>query len=127
MTPAAEATMLQVKEIILSDAFGNEIPAECLNNFSFVDEVPTDYVLGQNYPNPFNPFTTIEYSLPATCHVRLEIYNQLGDLVETLVNKEQMTGNYRLQWRPQDLASGIYFYRLKTKNFTKVKKLIYLK
>ncbi len=77
---------------------------------------PTDIFLGQNYPNPFNPSTTIEYSVGANYNspfkVDLSIYNLLGQKVATLVNEEKQTGVYKVNFKNENLPSGIYFYRL---------------
>ena len=88
---------------------------------------PEVFSLGQNYPNPFNPSTTIEYSLPKTCQVRLDILNLSGEVVKTIVYEKQAIGFYKIQWRPQNCANGIYFYRLNTNEFSAVKKLLFLK
>jgi hypothetical protein len=83
--------------------------------------------LEQNYPNPFNPSTTIKFSIPKKSTVKLTIYNQLGELIQTLVNEEKSTGTYEITFNGQDLASGIYFYQIKANNFVSTKKLVLLK
>ncbi|MFA7288174.1 MAG: YCF48-related protein [Melioribacteraceae bacterium] len=95
-------------------------------------EIPNEYKLLQNYPNPFNPSTTIEYQLPKEGNVKLEVYNSLGQLVNVLVNTSQSTGNHKLVWNGKDsfgssVASGIYFYRITSGNFSNVNKMILLK
>lgn len=90
-----------------------------------------DY-LGRNYPNPFNPSTTIEYGIAANSHVSLKIYNINGQLVKTLVNEERMIGHYKEVWdglnnRDQRVASGVYFYKMKTSKYTKTKKMVLLR
>ena len=104
------------------------------NKFAIIDTTNTfvenessvikDYTLYQNYPNPFNPSTTIRYSLPKAGQVLLEIYNIIGEKVETLVNKYQSAGEHQLQWQPEDLSTGIYFYKLQVGGFSETKKLI---
>jgi hypothetical protein len=84
------------------------------------------YFLTQNYPNPFNNITTIEYNLLESGFVVLTIFNLLGEEVERLIEKEQSEGFYKISWSADFLPSGIYFYQLKTKNFTETKKLIRL-
>jgi len=71
-----------------------------------------DYALAQNYPNPFNPKTTIEYTLNDPGHVLIDIFNLNGQVVETLVDQPQTTGEHNVLWQPEGLASGLYFYRL---------------
>ena len=79
--------------------------------------LPTDFALGQNYPNPFNPSTIIPYQLPASTHVRLEVFNMLGQRLATLVDAEQSAGAHTAQWDGTDAAgravgAGVYIYRL---------------
>ena len=94
--------------------------------------VPAEFALSQNYPNPFNPETTISYDLAEGSEVRLEVYNVMGQLVNTLVSEAQAAGRYRMRWSGQDafgrqVASGVYFYRLQTEGFKAVRKLMLLK
>ncbi len=88
---------------------------------------PANYVLSQNYPNPFNPTTTINYTIPKSEYVTIKVYDILGKLVQTLVNKEQTTGTYHIQISGANLSSGVYFYQLKAGNFIQAKKMIVLK
>ena len=78
---------------------------------------PEGFVLGQNYPNPFNPSTIIPYELAEVAHVRLEVFNTLGQRVAKLVDGEQGAGAYRVRWNGTDasgraVAAGVYIYRL---------------
>ena len=79
--------------------------------------LPTDFALGQNYPNPFNPSTIIPYQIPASAHVRLEVFNMLGQHLATLVDGERSAGVHTAQWDGTDAAgravgAGVYIYRL---------------
>ena len=79
--------------------------------------LPTDFALGQNYPNPFNPSTIIPYQLPVAGHVRLEVFNVLGQRLATLVDAERSAGMHTAQWDATDAAgravgAGVYIYRL---------------
>lgn len=103
---------------IFSNDLLNGTPIEQTNH------IPDRFALNQNYPNPFNPLTTIHYSLPARLHVDLKIYNVLGQLVATLVNKDQAAGSYSVQFDAHNLPSGMYIYRLKAGNYTSVKKMM---
>ncbi len=99
-----------------------------IDNIERIDnKIPRHYELFQNYPNPFNPLTTIKYDIVKSGRVELVIFNVLGQKVATLVNKNQSVGSYNVTFNALHLPSGIYYYRLKTKNFTKVKKMILLK
>lgn len=97
-------------------------------------EVPSKVSLQQNYPNPFNPSTTIRYELPKRSVIRLKIYNVLGQVVATLVDRIQEPGSREVQFNARNLASGVYFYRLEATsvdnpgtNFTQVRKLMLIK
>lgn len=94
--------------------------------------IPSDYSLSQNYPNPFNPSTTIEFALPRQAHVRLSIYNVLGQEVVTLVNGPLAAGTHTRQWLGRDafgnaVSSGIYFYRIQSKDQSLSRKMLLLK
>lgn len=96
--------------------------------------VPTKFSLAQNYPNPFNPSTTISYTIPQlkdNPHVTLEIYNQLGQKVQTLVSERQSAGAYSIKWDGQNdsglrISSGVYLYRLRAGDLVDAKKLLIL-
>jgi hypothetical protein len=89
--------------------------------------IPKEYNLYQNYPNPFNPSTAIEYSIPKSGLVQLTIYNVLGKKVSTLVDRYEPDGIHHVNFNASNLASGIYFYKLRVNNFTAVKKLMLIK
>jgi hypothetical protein len=91
------------------------------------DSMPVEYSLGQNYPNPFNPSTTIEFSLRQSGFVTLKIFTVLGNEVATLVAARLNAGRHLGEWAPNDLPSGVYFYRLETESFAQTKKLMVLK
>jgi len=89
-------------------------------------------MLHENYPNPFNPSTTISFSLPTQMPVRLDIYNLKGQLVKNLVNAELLSGNHKLVWNGLDnnnrsVASGIFYYRIRTSQGEQTKKMLLLK
>jgi hypothetical protein len=91
-------------------------------------DVPKEFALSQNYPNPFNPTTTIEFAITEPGEVNIDIFNTLGQRVETLVNKRLNPGTYRVIWNaPPYLSSGLYFYRIKTGEFTETKKMVRVK
>lgn len=92
-----------------------------------INSVPSDYSLSQNYPNPFNPSTKIGYSVPHTGEVTIKIYNLLGTKIKTLVSGIQQKGSYEIEFNASDLASGIYYYRMQSDNFSDTKQMILLK
>ncbi|UCE19884.1 MAG: T9SS type A sorting domain-containing protein [Gemmatimonadota bacterium] len=97
-----------------------------------VEDIPTDYSLSQNYPNPFNTGTRIEYALPNASHVRLDVYNVLGQHITTLVNETKEVGFHTFYWdgrnsTKQEVPSGIYFYRFQTGEYFQTKRMLFLK
>ena len=108
-----------------------------VDTYTDVDEeivalLPSVFSISQNYPNPFNPSTVIEFDLPRRSHVTLTVYNILGQVVDVLVNREMEAGYKTVRWEGissggNHLATGVYFYRLATKDFTDSKKMILLK
>jgi subtilisin family serine protease len=92
---------------------------------------PEKYTLAQNFPNPFNPSTTIEFSIPQISNVTIEIYNIVGELVASLVNKTLDAGYHRINFNANNLPSGTYVYQLKASGqngiFTETKKMLLMK
>ncbi len=123
------------------DASGN--PVTSTSNMTVTPEVPTaiqqsapvqpvNYTLDQNYPNPFNPTTQIAFSIPASMHVTVTIYNILGQRIATIVNETMGAGSHVVTWNARNgngamMPTGVYFYRLSTPNFSAVKKMLLLK
>jgi Concanavalin A-like lectin/glucanases superfamily/Secretion system C-terminal sorting domain len=88
---------------------------------------PVTCALSQNYPNPFNPATVISYQVATDSHVELTVYDAAGKEVATLVHEQQNTGRYEVNFNAAALSSGIYFYTLRTGDFTAVKKMMLVK
>ncbi|HYQ86604.1 MAG TPA: T9SS type A sorting domain-containing protein, partial [Bacteroidota bacterium] len=88
---------------------------------------PHRFTLEQNYPNPFNPRTSISYSIPRQSHVKLQVYNFLGELMEILVNEEKQPGTYSASWDASNRPSGLYFYRMAAGEFVQIRKAVLLK
>ncbi len=93
---------------------------------------PTTFNLSQNYPNPFNPVTNFKFSLPQASHVKIEIFNILGQNVKTLVDEDMKAGSFVVDWDGKDqrgveVSSGIYFYRIIAGDFSSVKRMVLLK
>ena len=94
--------------------------------------LPDATFLAQNFPNPFNPVTTIGFGIKEQGHVSLRIYDAAGRLIATLVNETRPAGSYTTKWNGRStegptVASGVYFYRLITKEFEETKKMILLR
>ncbi len=106
-----------------------------LNWFSFdllveVEETSneiTDFELSQNYPNPFNPSTNITVQIPNGSDVELNVFNSNGELIRELYKGFLSKGKYNFRFNAENIASGIYLYKLKTDNFQSIKKMIFIK
>ena len=86
-----------------------------------------EFVLSQNFPNPFNPRTSLQYAVGSRQFVTLKVYDLLGREVATLVNEEKPAGEYEVEFNAMNLPSGIYFYHLKSAQYSEAKKMILLK
>ena len=131
-------------ELTTSNVFGCDPNAEPLSssgetkyvNLSTSIEanraVPTKFVLSQNYPNPFNPTTEIRYEVPFRDIVSLNIYNLRGELIRSLMTGIHNPGYYSITWDAKnnqgvDIASGVYIYRLETRNRSVSKKMMLMR
>ena len=132
---------LNIKKITVTDLSNKSLDID-YHNSSFIIEGTTDvadrksdvrdYNLAQNFPNPFNPQTSIEFSLPNSEHVLLQIYNNLGQLVKTLIDERRNAGIHRIQWHGTDengrqMPAGIYLYRIQTEKFIESKQLVLIR
>lgn len=89
--------------------------------------LPESFSLSQNYPNPFNASTVIYFSIPRAEHVKLEVYNIMGQKIATLIDGRQDAGSHRIAWGAENMSSGVYFYRLETGDLTETKRMLLLK
>ncbi len=89
--------------------------------------LPTNFLLMQNYPNPFNPATVISYQLAKPGHVTLRVYDALGRVVATLVDRRQGPGKYDVTFNGGRFPSGVYLYRLDAGNHSAMKKMMLVK
>ena len=110
---------------------GSNVALAPISELTSVDEpvptVPDGYALFQNYPNPFNPTTVISYQLSSASEVSVKVYDILGRAVETLVNERQGAGSHWITFDGSRLPSGVYFYRLRAGDYTRIMKMILLK
>ncbi len=93
---------------------------------------PSSFSLSQNYPNPFNPVTNFQFTVPKSSHVKIELFNIVGQKVATLVDEEMKPGVYMVDWNGKDengksVSSGIYFYRMQAGDFSAMKKMVMIK
>ncbi len=118
------------------DVHGNESPYALLrpNQVTGDDPMPLPDAtfLAQNFPNPFNPVTNIGFGIKESGHISIRIYDAAGRLVTTLVDEARPAGRYTTEWNGQNTdgssaASGVYFYRLTTREFEETKKMILLR
>lgn len=114
---------IQIVKEDLKKVFGaDNQPGNNINN-----SVPVVFSLSQNYPNPFNPTTKINYDLPKDCKVTITIYDILGREVIKLVNEFKKAGRYTAEFNGNNLASGVYFYRIEAREFVQSKKMVLVK
>lgn len=92
-----------------------------------VEITPNEYLLTQNYPNPFNPTTNITFNLPQKSEVSIKVFNMLGKEIKELVNEVKDVGIYSVEFNANNLPSGVYYYSLKTNNYTQTKKMLLVK
>lgn len=92
-----------------------------------VKVVPIQYELSQNFPNPFNPSTTIRFSLPIATQLKINVYNMLGELVQTIAEGNYEEGFHKVSFNASTLPSGAYIYRIESSEYTQVRKMILIK
>ena len=108
----------------------NQIVAE---GYDYLQTAPSNYRLAQSYPNPFTTGgTTIEFDLPVTGTITMNILDIRGRKVRTLIDREQLFGYQAIMWDAKDddgenVSSGVYFYQIKSRNFNEVGKLVFVK
>ena len=98
-----------------------------ITNISENGVMPKSYSLKQNYPNPFNPSTRISFEIPRKEFVNITVYDLSGKIVQELVNSEIQTGDYTLEFNGANMATGVYFYRIRAGDFSETKKMMLIK
>jgi uncharacterized delta-60 repeat protein len=91
------------------------------------NNIPERFELKQNYPNPFNPKTNLEFQISDFGFVSLKVFDIKGDEVANILNQNLTAGEYKIIFDASNLSSGIYYYQLKTDNFSETKKMILVK
>jgi|GEM_PF-5572964 len=109
--------------LLSSDGVHNQ--SSMMTNAQF--ENPQVFALSQNYPNPFNPATVISYQVPVASRVSLKVFNLIGQVVATLVDKEQSAGEHWVSWDAGGIPSGVYVYELRTASMTLRRSMLLLK
>jgi len=123
---------IRIKNAVLVGRDAVRLNVDISSEFKLKESTPQHFSLSQNYPNPFNPQTTISYALPQNAHVKLVVYNLLGQKVKTLVDEHQSAGHKTVWWDGKDesgapVASSVYFYRIDADEFFEVKKMLLVK
>ena len=128
---SSELNDLSVDRVVIAGSDGVALNPDFKINLGDL-VLPKSFSLGQNYPNPFNPNTVIEFGLPRPCHVKLTVINILGQTVKKLVDTEFKAGRGRVVWdgtnsAGEQVASGVYFYRLSAGDYTQTRKMVLIK
>jgi hypothetical protein len=132
----SESEVASVEKSLTGERNINEKAAETTHRFELIAtmnnlntgmELPTDITLKQNYPNPFNPTTVIEYQLPQSAQVRLQVYDMSGRQVAELVNEQVSAGTHTINFDAGNLSSGVYMYRLQAGSTMITRKLTVVK
>jgi len=121
--------------LITTDSLANLINATATSVREIISQttkLPKSFELNQNFPNPFNAITQIRFAVPKQSYVKLDIYDILGRKVKSLVNEDLTAGHKQITWNGKnesgdEVASGVYFYRIKTEDFQTTKKMVLLK
>jgi hypothetical protein len=119
LTPVQGQYLIDVANAVIQQISGD--------NLEHVNAVPQEFKLYQNYPNPFNPSTSIKFDIPKESNVKLIVYDVLGKVVQTMLDGNVRPGTYELVFDGTNLASGIYYYRIETIEFSNVKKMVLIK
>jgi hypothetical protein len=120
-------TSSQIPATISEDTDNSFVFALTSKNTGITNNTPYEFALVQNYPNPFNPNTVISYSIANQGPVTLKVFNNLGQQVAELVNTVQSAGIYTVNFNASTLSSGVYFYTLRSNDFTATKKMLMIK
>jgi hypothetical protein len=110
-----------------SNALKTKIFFEKQGNSNHKINIPNEYSVSQNYPNPFNPVTNIKYQIPKDGFVTLRVYDITGREIAKLVNEVKQAGSYTVSFNGSNFASGVYFYKIQSGDFVKVKKMVLVK
>ena len=97
------------------------------NALSKIAEIPKEFSIDQNFPNPFNPVTNLEFGISDLGFVSLKVYDITGKEVATLVNEIKPSGRYEVKFDGSNFASGVYFYKIQTGNYSETRKMFLIK
>lgn len=91
------------------------------------NEIPAKFSLSQTYPNPFNPSTKIEFALPESGNVKLEVFDITGKIVSELVNGSYSAGYHSVSFNAASISAGVYYYRIRFNGLSEVRKMMLVK
>lgn len=117
---------------VISDGFFEVSPGTDVGEENEPTGQPDRLTLFQNYPNPFNPITVIRYALPHECEVEITVYNISGQKVKTLAKQKERAGHRQVIWdgrndEGEEVATGVYLYKIQAGEFTQSKKMVIIK
>jgi len=98
-----------------------------IENTPSTSSISEEFRINPAHPNPFNPLTILSYTLPKASHVDLTVYDVQGRIVAELVSGMREAGYHEVTWNAPNLASGMYFYRIKASDFVSIKKVVLIK
>lgn len=133
---AQDSMMVSFTAAYVVDEGGLDFGVESLDGYVLLQQTPYEgggtvipkyYRLGQNYPNPFNAQTVIDFDLPRSSHVAIDVYDMLGRRTAILVDDILEAGYHQIIWDAADQPSGVYFYRIKAGDFADSRKTLLLK
>ena len=123
-----DSSFFQVEVIAGASGGGEDMGWVLTGSFSEGEtDLPSGFALLSNYPNPFNAQTVIQYQLPASSSVKLDVYNLLGNKVTTLLDGEEVAGYKSVTWDASEVSSGVYFYKLTAGDYTEAKRMMLVK
>ena len=111
----------------ITATWNQELPYTVTNVEPQASVIPDKFYLSQNYPNPFNPTTTIKFGLKKDAVVELKVYDITGKEVVTLIKSQYSAGNHSIDFNASNLASGVYFYRIKAGEFMEIRRMVLIK
>jgi len=129
--PIGDIKIHPTENYLVAGTYGRSMYKIDLNLITDVEndqpKILKSFSLSQNYPNPFNPTTKISWQSPISSHQTLIVYDVTGKEVATLVNEYKSAGKHQMDFNASTLASGIYFYRIETGNFSQTKRMMLIK
>ena len=124
ISTAADSTQEAGIWFVAHDSFKGIISSSPVN---VADDAPAAYAIEQNSPNPFNPSTTINFTIPDAAHVSIDVYNAAGQKIDTVADNYMSTGSHSVSWDASGFSAGVYFYTVRSGDFSRTMKMTLLK